>query len=33
MLKKNYKKNWKKKNNDMVADVTQLERSNNKYYN
>ena len=32
MGKKNYRKIGKKKDNDMDADVVQLERSNNKCY-
>ena len=32
MLKKIYRKIGNKKDNDMNADVTQLERSNNKYF-
>ena len=31
-VKKNYRKIENKKDNDVDADVTQLERSNNKYY-
>ena len=31
-VKKDYRKNGKKLNNNVDADVTQLERSNNKYY-
>ena len=32
MLKKKYRKIGKKNNNNMETDVTQLKRSNNKYY-
>ena len=32
MLKNNYRKIGNKKNNDVDADVVQLERSNNKCY-
>ena len=32
MLKKKYRKIVKKNNNDVETDVTQLKRSNNKYY-
>ena len=32
MLKKNYRKIGKKIDNDVDADVTQLERNNNKCY-
>ena len=32
MLKKRYRKIGKKNNNDVETDVTQLKRSNNKYY-
>ena len=32
MLKKKYRKIGKKNNNDVETDVTQLKRSNNKYY-
>ena len=32
MLKKNYRKIGKKNDNNVDADVVQLERSNNKYY-
>ena len=31
-LKKNYRKIEKKNDNDVNADVAQLERSNNKFY-
>ena len=32
MLKKKYRKIGKKNNNNVETDVTQLKRSNNKYY-
>ena len=32
MLKKNYRKIGKKNDNNVDADMVQLERSNNKYY-